>query len=290
MRLFSVLSAAALGCALFVGGASAQEVQERTIRWGHLNNTDHPVSFGVQKFAEILLAKSGGKMKVREFAASQLGNELQQQSALRGGTQEMLSASTTSLATVIPEFGLLDFPFIAATTDQADALVQGAFGKAMIDGLPSRGLIGLGYWGLGFRNVTNSRLPDHQARGFRRPQAARDSEPGLSGILQRLQGQPDSDGVRRTLFGAGNPHRRWPGKSLHRHPVQQVLRSAEIRLGHQPHLYAEHHPGQQDLLGQAVADRAAADAGGLQRKPRLSEGADAAADRKGAGRTAEPRA
>ena len=54
MRLFAVLSAAVLGGALFVGAASAQEVQERTIRWGHLNNTDHPVSLGVQKFAEIL--------------------------------------------------------------------------------------------------------------------------------------------------------------------------------------------------------------------------------------------
>ena len=143
MRLSRILSAALLGGALFAGAASAQE--ERTIRWGHLNNTDHPVSFGVQKFAEILLAKSGGKLKIREFASSQLGNELQQQSALRGGTQEMLSASTTSLATVIPEFGLLDFPFIVTTTDQADALVQGAFGKAMIEtsgayssgGLPS---------------------------------------------------------------------------------------------------------------------------------------------------------
>ena len=166
MRLFTVLSVAVFGAALLPGAASAQDVQERTIRWGHLNNTDHPVSFGVQKFAEILAAKSGGKLKVREFAASQLGNELQQQSALRGGTQEMLSASTTSLATVIPEFGLLDFPFIASTTDQADALVQGAFGKLMIDGLPSRGLVGLGYWGLGFRNVTNSRLPITRLEDF----------------------------------------------------------------------------------------------------------------------------
>src|SRR3954468_22236713 len=99
MRFCKILCAGLLGGALFASAACAQE--ERTIRWGHLNNTDHPVSFGVKKFAEILLAKSGGKMQVREFAASQLGNELQQQSALRGGTQEMLSASTTSLATVV---------------------------------------------------------------------------------------------------------------------------------------------------------------------------------------------
>src|SRR6186997_1092696 len=147
MRI-GLLCAAVSLCAL-VGTPAAAQVQERTIRWGHLNNTDHPVSLGVQKFAEVLAAKSGGKLKVREFASSQLGNELQQQSALRGGTQEMLSASTTSLATVVPEFGLLDFPFIVNTTDQADALVQGAFGKAMIDVLPQRGLVGLGYWGLG---------------------------------------------------------------------------------------------------------------------------------------------
>src|SRR3954453_10718143 len=163
MRLAKILSAALFGT-LFIGAASAQE--ERTIRWGHLNNTDHPVSFGVKKFAEILAAKSGGKLRVREFAASQLGNELQQQSALRGGTQEMLSASTTSLATVVPEFGLLDFPFIVATTGQAEALVLGAFGKTMIDALPPRGLVGLGYWGLGFRNVTNSKHPIAKLEDF----------------------------------------------------------------------------------------------------------------------------
>src|ERR1700750_2683971 len=74
MRLFRILSAALLGGALFASPASAQE--ERTIRWGHLNNTDHPVSFGVQKFAEILSAKSGGKLNIREFPSSPLRNQV----------------------------------------------------------------------------------------------------------------------------------------------------------------------------------------------------------------------
>ena len=164
MRIGLLCATAGL-CAL-LGTPAIAQVQERTIRWGHLNNTDHPVSFGVKKFAEILLAKSGGKLKVREFASSQLRNELQQQSALRGGTQEMLSASTTSLATVVPEFGVLDFPFIVGTTEQAEALARGAFGKAMIDTLPQRGLIGIGYWGLGFRNVTNSKHPIARLEDF----------------------------------------------------------------------------------------------------------------------------
>ena len=106
------------------------------------------------------------KWKGREFAASQLGNELQQQSALRGGTQEMLSASTTSLATVVPEFGLIDFPFLFNTIEQADALATGKFGNAMLDTLPAKGLVGLGYWGLGFRNVTNSTRPITKVEDF----------------------------------------------------------------------------------------------------------------------------
>jgi tripartite ATP-independent transporter DctP family solute receptor len=133
-----------------------QGIQDRTIRWGHLNNTDHPISFGVKKFAEVIAAKSGGKIKVREFAASQLGNEMQMQSALRGGTQEMLSASTTSMASVVKDFGLLDLPFIVASTAQAEALVLGRFGTDMLATLTAKDLIGIGYWGLGFRNVTNS--------------------------------------------------------------------------------------------------------------------------------------
>ena len=39
--------------------SSAQEIQERTIHWGHLNNTDHPVSLGVKRFTEIVAAKLG---------------------------------------------------------------------------------------------------------------------------------------------------------------------------------------------------------------------------------------
>ncbi|CAN5825225.1 TRAP transporter substrate-binding protein [soil metagenome] len=160
------LTAAALAlgssCTLFFGAiapAAAQDIQERTIRFGHLNNADHPVSFGVKRFAELVAAKSGGKMKVQEFPASALGNELQQQSALQGGIQEMSAPATTSLAGIVKEFGLVDFPFAVSSFAQADALLDGPLGQALIAKLPEKGLVALGYWDLGFRNVTNSKRP-----------------------------------------------------------------------------------------------------------------------------------
>ena len=144
---------------LLAAGSAGAQVQERTIKFGHLNNVGHPTSLGVQKFAEIVAARSGGKIKVQEFASSQLGNELQQQSALQGGVQEMLVASTTSLNGIVKEFGLLDFPFLFANPKQADAMVDGPLGKALATKLPEKGVVVLGFFDLGFRNVTNSKRP-----------------------------------------------------------------------------------------------------------------------------------
>ena len=49
IRLTAMISLLAMG-----GVALAQDIQERTIRFGHLNNTGHPTSTGVLKFAELV--------------------------------------------------------------------------------------------------------------------------------------------------------------------------------------------------------------------------------------------
>jgi tripartite ATP-independent transporter DctP family solute receptor len=158
-RLASLV--AVFAAALFAAStpALAQEIQERTIRFGHLNNPDHPISMGVKKFAEIVAAKSGGKLQVKEFPSNQLGTEQQQTSALQGGVQEMQSPATTSIVGIVKEYGVVDFPFSVSSYAQAFALLDGPLGKALLERLPEKGLVGLAYWDLGFRNVTNSKRP-----------------------------------------------------------------------------------------------------------------------------------
>lgn len=151
--VFAVATMAVLGI------CHAQEIQERTIKFGHLNNVGHPTSLGTQRFAELVATKSAGKLKVQEYPGSVLGSDMQQQSALQGGVQEMVAPSTTSLAGIVKEFGLVDFPFSVASFTQADALLDGPFGKALLAKLSEKGLVGLGFWDLGFRNVTNSKRP-----------------------------------------------------------------------------------------------------------------------------------
>lgn len=152
----------ALVASMFFSGtavANDSEIKERTIRFGYFVTGDHPVGIGARKFGELVAEKSGGKIKVRDFPSSQLGNEMQQQSALIGGTQEMAAPGSPQLVGMVKEFGILDFPYIVSNLSQADALLDGPFGQALLDRLPEHGIIGLGYWENGFRHVTNSKRP-----------------------------------------------------------------------------------------------------------------------------------
>ncbi len=135
------------------------QVQERTIKFGTQNPKGHPITMGMEKFAEIVEAKSGGKIKVSQFPSGQLGNDQAHVVALQGGTIEMASMNSGILASQAKEFAVFDLPFIFANVKEADAVVDGSFGKKMHAKLEEKGIVGLAYWELGFRNITNSKRP-----------------------------------------------------------------------------------------------------------------------------------
>src|SRR5712691_3264229 len=119
----------------------------------------HPLVTGMERFAEIVAAKSGGKLKVKLFPGGVLGGDQANVSALQGGTLEMVVLNSGILASQVKEFGVYDFPFMFANPKEADAVVDGPFGKMMHDKLEAKGIVGLAYWELGFRDITNSRRP-----------------------------------------------------------------------------------------------------------------------------------
>jgi tripartite ATP-independent transporter DctP family solute receptor len=113
----------------------------------------------MEKFKEIVESKSGGKIKVNLFPGGTLGSDQANISALQGGTLEMVTMNSGILASQVKDFAVFDFPFMFANTREADAILDGAFGKKMHAKLDEKGLVGLTYWELGFRNITNSKRP-----------------------------------------------------------------------------------------------------------------------------------
>src|SRR5256885_1617225 len=133
--------------------------QAQELKFATQNPKGHPVVMGMEKFAELVTAKSGGKIKINLFPGGVLGGDQANVSALQGGTLDMVVLNSGILASQAKEFGVYDFPFMFANPKEADAVVDGSFGKMLHQKLEAKGIIGLAYWELGFRNITNSRRP-----------------------------------------------------------------------------------------------------------------------------------
>jgi tripartite ATP-independent transporter DctP family solute receptor len=158
---FNALHATAVAASLFLvaGALQAQEIREKTFKFAHQNSKEHPQGMGVAKFAELLSQKSGGKMKVQQFPGGQLGGDLQNVSALQGGTVDFVVLNTGLLVGLAKETAIVDLPFLFNDPKEADAVMDGPFGKKLHDKVMDKNVVGLAFWELGFRNVTNSKRP-----------------------------------------------------------------------------------------------------------------------------------
>ena len=131
--------------------------QEKTFKLALQNPKGHPLEVGAAKFADLVSAKSGGKLKVSVFAGGNLGGDAANVSALQGGTIEFVMLNSGILASQVKDFEIYDFPFMFANAKEADAVVDGPFGQKLHAKLAEKGIIGLTFTELGFRNITNSR-------------------------------------------------------------------------------------------------------------------------------------
>ena len=149
---FNRAAVALATAAFFMAGAVAAQ-EARTLRFTAASNKGHPQVQGVEKFAEIVAKNSGGKIKVQVFPGGTLGPDLQVVSAMQGGTIDLNVMNASLLAGNVKEMAILDFPYLFNNAAEADAILDGPVGKKLMDKLPERGLVGLAYWDLGFREM-----------------------------------------------------------------------------------------------------------------------------------------
>lgn len=153
--------AAMAACGLMVSAVSvnAADIKERNMRIAIANNPGHPQFEGAQKLADVIKEKSGGKIKIKVFGGATLGKDTQVTSSMQGGVIEMAVMSTNLLVGVAKEAGLLDLPFLFDNEKEAYTVLDGPVGKKIHAALEPKGLVGLGYFELGYYNIHNSKRP-----------------------------------------------------------------------------------------------------------------------------------
>lgn len=150
----------AIAALLLVSSMSfAAEYNARTIKFAATSPKGTPPAIGMEMFAEKVAERSGGKIKVRTFPNGVLGGDVQVLSSLQGGVIEMMTWNAGLMLNHVTDFGILDFPFLYTDTAKVDAMLDGEVGKMLTDQLPQQNLVGLAFWELGVRNLTNNKRP-----------------------------------------------------------------------------------------------------------------------------------
>ena len=144
---------------LMNGASHAADIKERNMKIAVTQQADNPYVMGAQKVADLIGQKSGGKMKVKVYPGGALGGDAAVISSLQGGTIDMTMASSGLLYAMSKDFGLLSLPYLFNDAKEAYAVLDGPVGRKLLDQLPAKGLIGLGYWEYGYKSVTNSKRP-----------------------------------------------------------------------------------------------------------------------------------
>jgi TRAP-type transport system periplasmic protein len=147
------LLAAAAGT-LCAAGAHAQAVK---LTLGHGAAIGNPRHEAAVKFAEVAKAKSNGRIEVQVAPSAQLGDDAAMVTALRTGALDMSANSQGAVSNAVPEYAAFGMPFLFSSPAAAFKLLDGALGRELADKSAEKGLVLLGTWDNGIRQMTNAK-------------------------------------------------------------------------------------------------------------------------------------
>ncbi|ASS67082.1 MULTISPECIES: DctP family TRAP transporter solute-binding subunit [unclassified Paenibacillus] len=129
------------------------------IKFSYVVAENTPKGLAAQRFADLVEEKSGGKVQVQLFPNGTLFTEPDEQAALARGDVQMIAPAFSNLSTHMPEWSVMDLPFAFRTEEAVEEAFSGEVGSLLFKRLESRGMIGLAFWGNGFKQMTSSGKP-----------------------------------------------------------------------------------------------------------------------------------
>lgn len=140
---------------LFVWAAASADAA--TLRLGHVLPPAHNWHVAATGFAEEVKAATQGRIEIKVFPNSQLGNETAMIEGLQLGTVEMGLIGGASFQNIEPKLGLEGLPYAFSDHQHAYRVFDGEAGTRLFGLLEKKGVKGLAWWENGFSHMTNSK-------------------------------------------------------------------------------------------------------------------------------------
>lgn len=278
MLKFSTLRRTVLATALL--GATTLTFAQSTVKLtlGHGAAPGNPRHEASVKFADVVKAKTNGRIEVQVAPSAQLGDDAAMVTALRTGAIDMTANSQGAVANAVPEYAAFGMPFMFSNPAQAFKVLDGALGKELADKSAEKGMIVLGYWDNGIRQMTNSKRPINKVEDMKGLKMRTPPDATLVDIMQALGAEAQQikfaelyvalqQGV---VDGQENPLVNIHSSKLYE--VQKYLAMTNHQFQMTPFLMSKRTWDKLSEADRKVVQEAAAEATALQRK--LSQEAD----------------
>lgn len=136
------------------------------IRVAHALSDDSHVGRAIATAGNRIKRDSGGRLVVKGLGNSVAGSDTKAMQDTVAGTLEIFVSSTTTIVPQHKPLAIWDTPFLFANREEAHAVLDSKVGQSLLEGVSAGGLVGLAYWELGFRNLTNNLRPVTRVEDF----------------------------------------------------------------------------------------------------------------------------
>ncbi|HQE67617.1 MAG TPA: DctP family TRAP transporter solute-binding subunit, partial [Bacillota bacterium] len=139
--------------------AASGSAEPTVLKLGMTINEQDSFYVCAQKFAELVKERTNNAYNIELFPNSALGDERTMLESMQMGTLDAGIITSGPFVNFVPEFGVLDLPFLFPNNEAAYKVLDGEVGKEILAKLEAKDLKGLAYAERGFRNLTNSVRP-----------------------------------------------------------------------------------------------------------------------------------
>ncbi|MGM9922625.1 MAG: DctP family TRAP transporter solute-binding subunit [Bacillus sp. (in: firmicutes)] len=129
------------------------------INFSHVIAENTPKGLAANKFAELVEKKTNGKVKVEVYPNSILYSDEEEMAALLNGDVQMIAPTFSKVTEIIPEWQVLDLPYIMKDYQDIKTIFTGDVGEELLDELDKVGIKGLTLWSSGFKQMTTNHNP-----------------------------------------------------------------------------------------------------------------------------------
>ncbi|PKO62299.1 MAG: C4-dicarboxylate ABC transporter [Betaproteobacteria bacterium HGW-Betaproteobacteria-18] len=150
--------AALAGGAALPSVTSAKARPDITLRFSHVVAEETPKGLAASRFKVLVEQRSGGRIGVQVFPNAQLYGDHDEMQALQLGAVDLVAPSLSKFGRIgLPEFELFDLPFLFDDLSAVRRITLGPLGQKLLQGLPRQGLVGLGFFDNGFKQMSANR-------------------------------------------------------------------------------------------------------------------------------------